>query len=777
MIITKKWLNEWIDIEDIESEKICETLNSIGLEVESLTKVRIPSKIVVGYVKECIKHPDADKLSVCQVDIGDEVVQIVCGAKNVKKDQFVPVAIIGAILGKDFKIKKAKLRGVESNGMICSSKEIGLPELGNGILELDDSIGELIIGKELNSYELLNDDVIEIELTANRGDCLSVYGVARDLSAALDREMYQIETINEKEGGLGIGRVLSLSSKDECKASLLYKVFEKKELSNPLLLNLRLAFVDKKQDDVYGVYKTYTTHSTGVIVKLYSCDKMMQEEDKKCEIRLEKNDNGAEYIKISDKISYIGFDENRDFLPTSDTKKILFEESYIDPYSISEVGKVLKIKNDKTFYHSSRGSEPDLNFGLDYFKLLMGKYGIVEWYNGCEVVDNEPQMKAINVYISKIDAIVGQKIEKSQVVKILQNLGFFINMKDDSDLLGVKIPVYRHDVKNAQDITEEIVRIIGIDNIISKPLEYEEFNNQNKAYKNYKKRLYFRKKASYSGFFEVTNYVFTDGKKLNRLMLQRVDKEKELINPVNNELDGIRSSLLLGLLETASRNIKYGKKSIRLFEIGTVFDKSRKESLKFSFIFSGEMQRASLRNHGKPNEIDFFNFAQKISSIIGEFEVEKSDKCKSFLSPYESGNIIKNGKNIGFIGRIHIDIENEFDLLKTYFCEIEFDKLSSEDVKVKSYSKYPSIERDFSFLLSKDLEYKTIKDAVYKDKSKEIVDIYPIDRFESSELGDNVSITVKFIIQSHEKTLNEDEVNNILTPILEKLKSKGIEIR
>ena len=196
MIVTRTWLEEFVNISKITTDDICKTLNSIGLEVDSVEKVRIASGVVVGKVLEKEKHPDADKLNVCQVDIGSETVQIVCGAKNVDAGQYVPVATVGCKLSPDFKIKKAKLRGVASHGMICSSTEIGLPKLNDGILELDDSIGELVIGKELSEYKLLNDDIIEIELTANRGDCLSINGVARELCAFYNIPLTEQETNN-----------------------------------------------------------------------------------------------------------------------------------------------------------------------------------------------------------------------------------------------------------------------------------------------------------------------------------------------------------------------------------------------------------------------------------------------------------------------------------------------------------------------------------------------------------------------------------------------------
>ncbi len=777
MIITRNWLSEWIDIRDISTEKICETLNSIGLEVDSLESIKIPKGVVVGYVEKCDKHPDADKLSVCQVDVGDETLQIVCGAKNVKAGQYVPVAKIGAVLGDNFKIKKAKLRGVESSGMICSSEEIGLPKLNDGILELDDSIGELVVGKEMGEYKDINDDIIDIELTANRGDCLSVYGVARDLSAAFKRELKKIDRVDDQNGNLGIGRILSLNVKDRCVSSLLYRVFETNKLKKPLLLNLRLAFAGIKAKDGYDIYKNYTTHSTGVIAKLYSCDRLIDEESKKCEISLQKDKNEAEFVKILDKISYVGLDEDEEMIPNDEDKRIIFEESYIDPKFISSKGKLLDTKNDETFYHSSRGSEPDLEFGSRYFQRLIDRYSLVKWYNGVEIIDNKPEKVVVNVHVSKINALIGQEIEKSRIVSILKDLGFEIDMKDEFDLISVKVPLYRHDIQNGQDITEEIVRIIGIDNIKSSPLVYVESNNQNSAYKKYKKRLGYRKKASSVGFFEVVNYVFTDSKVLDRLKLQRVAENKDLLNPVTNELDTLRSSMVPGLIETVSRNIKYNKKSIRLFEIGSVFDKKREESLKISFIFSGEVARAALRNHGKPNIIDFYTFAQKISSIIGEFEVVKSSSNRDFLSPYESGDVVKDGKVIGFIGRVHIDIESEFDLYRTYICEIDFEKLSLEFVLAKGYSKYPSIERDFSFLVANDISYKKVKDFISEVKKDEIVDFYPIDIFKDDSLKDSVSLTIRFILQSDVKTLSEDDINDVLSPVLDRLKVEGILLR
>ncbi len=258
MIVTKQWLNEWIDLGAIDTDKISLALNAIGLEVDGLTKIRIPQNVVVGKVISCEKHPNADKLNVCQVDVGENVQQIVCGAKNVAEGQMVAVALIGAELPGGLKIKKAKLRDVESCGMICSSTELGLPKINDGIMILDESIGKLEIGKPLCEYPLINDDVIEIGLTPNRGDCQSIYGVARDLSVYFDLEVKTLGSKEEEEKQPGVGRVLHLHGSEALDGSYMYKVFDNKEIDVPLIIQLRLGFAEIDNSCLLGKLIDYS---------------------------------------------------------------------------------------------------------------------------------------------------------------------------------------------------------------------------------------------------------------------------------------------------------------------------------------------------------------------------------------------------------------------------------------------------------------------------------------------------------------------------------------
>lgn len=263
MIISKHWLNEWVDLSEVSGETLSKTLNSIGLEVDSYKEINLPKSIVVGYVKSREKHPDADKLSVCQVDVGSETLQIVCGAKNVEAGQFVPVALIGTTMPNGLEIKKAKLRGIESCGMICSSTELGLPNTNDGILPLDESIGKLKLGTSLGEFEAFKDVIIEVDVTANRGDCQNLHGIAREICTALDLNMKDSHENEDSENLLGIGRIASVRTEDKVNGSFLYKAFElKNALSENLLTRLRLALIECQKTNLVERLLEYATFCT-----------------------------------------------------------------------------------------------------------------------------------------------------------------------------------------------------------------------------------------------------------------------------------------------------------------------------------------------------------------------------------------------------------------------------------------------------------------------------------------------------------------------------------
>jgi len=765
MIVTKKWLQEWIDLCDVSVDEICEKLNSIGLEVDSVNELRIPSKVVVAKVLSCEKHPDADKLNVCKVDIGSKVTQIVCGAKNVADGQYVCAALPGADLGNGFVIKEAKLRGVESNGMICGADEIGLPKMNEGILILDESIGELELGKELCEYELLNDTIIDIELTANRGDCQSVRGIARDLAAAFERELLEYESVfksvslNEKS--------IEFHAEEDVKCSLLYKIAYINECRGGLIEAFRLACVDKYSDDPFSQVLKYSMHSTGVILRAYDFKKCA-DINAHAVISLKKDKNGVPCVYHEDKLlSVVGLNQSDESKFTGG-QSVILEASYIDPSLVSELKMTRKIEADDLFYNTSRGSESDLSLGMGYVCDAMSDF--------CNVLIDEKEYsydfgedaKRLEIEPNYIENFIGYRIELNVIESILRRLGFGCEFVDEK--IKVTIPKFRADIEHSQDIVEEIVRIVGIDNIKSKPLEFVEKRRLNKIYDLYKKRIKYRQKAAGSGFFESVHYFFDNKELMRKFGIDTLDDELDLLNPITAELNTLRTTLVLNLIKSASYNIKNSYKSVRLFELGSVVDAKRDQSEKMAFIFCGQIEDAFVSNHGKPEDINFFAFCRKISSVIGKFELRKSEDNKALLSPYEQAKIIIDKEEIGFIARVHADVEREFDLPKTYVCEVDFKSLRSGIIEAENYSKFPSLNRDLSLLVPKRFSFGDIKEKLNTLLPKEIKSFYPIDIYESEELGDSVSLTVRFEMGSDEKTLKEDEITSLMQNILEVLK-------
>lgn len=774
MIVTRNWLNEYIQIKDISSEEICRALNAIGLEVDSLKECRVPAGVVVGKVLSCEKHPDADKLNVTIVDVGSETLQIVCGAKNVAKDQFVCVAKVGAVLGKDFKIKEAKLRGVESNGMICSSSEIGLVETNDGIIELDESIGELELGKELCQYSLLNDDIIEIELTANRGDCLSIHGVARDLSSALDIELTQKETTYE-EDPRGIGRVVELDSSVDVDCNLKYMFFEKNGLKTDFLTTLRLCMVDVGISNEILNYLSYATHESGVILRAYDFSKLAHDENGKVTLHLSHDADKIDRVYSGKSlVTTVGLEQNSEFDANDSCSEILVEASYVKPEEIASKRYETNNKTDDLYYKSSRGSETDLEFGMKVLSQSIKNDAKI--YSGYEeTIDNDEEL-ILQVEESFIHDFIGHIISDTKIIQILQSLGFDVEFR--GEFFIVKVPHFRSDIKNSQDIIEEIVRIYGIDNIESKALNYTERRIVNPTYEKIKKRRFYRNRAVGAGFYESVHYFFENRDDLGKYGFSVVKSEMDLKNPISSELNSFRTTLCLHLLRSASKNSKVGRRSIKIFELGRVVDEALNESEKLSFILSGNSECESLKNSAKVEEFSFVDAVDNLSKIVGEFSLVEGKTTNKLFNPYEYARVIVKGRDIGFISRVHLEVEKEFDLNRSYICELDFESLKYEVVQVDNYSKFQSSQKDLSFLIPQDMNFGKIRSELDGKIDKSIVSFYPIDLYDGKELEDKRSLTLRFILQLDGGTLQESDIVKAMDSVSTVLKDKlGLEIR
>ncbi len=779
MIVTRSWLNEWINLDGITTEDICKTFNSIGLEVDSLKSYNVPKKIIFGRVLECEKHPDADKLSVCKVDIGSSVRQIVCGASNVREGIDVVVATVGATMPNGMAIKPVKLRGVESEGMICSSSEIGLEDTGKGIMEIDSSIGDYKLGQEVSTNHIFRDDVIEIELTANRGDCLSIRGVARDLSAAFDRPIKET-TVNDKEDKkVGIGRILSIKHDKDLNVNLEYKAVDLNSLVIPFMVKLRLSQIDENRDTDIESLMLYATHSTGVILRAYKFSLLCNDEDNelKANIELRKDENGYASIVSNQKLSTVGIIQEDVSKVDYKDGNVLVEASYIAPDIISKQMQECKIASGPMYYKTSRGSEPELAKGISYVLDMIEENSSSSFYGGTMGVSNSYSEKIVSVSHKDIDEIIGAKIDAQRINKLLKNLGFNTS-KSSSNGFVVTVPRFRHDISHKQDIIEEIVRLVGIDNIPSKPFVFTEKNQLEDDYFKYKKRTVYRHKASQSGFNESIHFVFDEKKTLTKYGFETISDKQEILNPIVNTLDTLRTTLLTGLLKATSANVKNGYASVRLFEVGSVFNADRDESLKMAMVFSGDITKESLSNLGKPSKIDFAFFAQKVSDVIGSFELKEFETTHSLSHTYQSASIIQNGEVIGELFKLHPTVQKEYGLDETFACELDFEKLQFELKKAKPTSKYQASFRDLSIIVPSSVKYETIKEVIEKNATDELIRFYPVDKYSDESLGDNVSLSIRFMLRSDEKTLEEEDITLAMDSILNALNSElGIGLR
>ena len=776
MIVTRSWLEEWIDLSGISTEEIAKTFNSIGLEVDRLVEYRVPSKIVFGKVLECEKHPDADKLNVCQVDIGSSVRQIVCGAANVRAGLTVAVATLGAQMPSGLVIKPVKLRGVDSDGMICAASELGLVDMGKGILEIDSSMGECTIGNEVSTNPLFNDDLIEIELTANRGDCLSIRGVARDLSAAFDRAVKEY-VVTDNDDKRGIGRVLALSYEKDLNVNLNYKALNLKDLEVPTLVKLRLAQIEEKRECEVETMLLYVTQSTGVILRAYRHDFFVKDDEKIAKVVLNEDKNAYACIQGKETASIVGIIQNDNSKLQNAEGTMLLEASYIPPDIISKKMADSKIEYGPMFYKTSRGSEPALDAGLAYCVDLLEANSNATTYSGRIELMNSYSEKIVMVTKQEIDEIIGAKIDKVVVAKILKNLGFDTS-KSATDKFVISVPQFRHDIVNKQDIVEEIVRMVGIDNIPSKPFVLTEDNRLEDNYFEYKKRSIFRHRGAQSGFYEAVHFVFDEKKVLKSYGFETTKEELELLNPIVQTLDTLRPTLLTGLLKSASNNVKNGYASVRLFEIGSVFTPERKESYSMAFLFSGEKENENISNAGKPANVDFAYFVQKISDVVGSIELRENKTTHSLSHDFQSATVLLQGEVVGELFRVHPSVEKKYDLPSTFMCELDFTKIPYGLKFAQKTSKYQASFKDLSLIMPQSMSYENVKQMIESAEISNLIRFYPVDKYIDEALGKNMSLSIRFVLQSTEKTLEEEDITSAMDSILAQLSTKlGIGLR
>jgi len=362
-------------------------------------------------------------------------------------------------------------------------------------------------------------------------------------------------------------------------------------------------------------------------------------------------------------------------------------------------------------------------------------------------------------------------IEINKIVTILQKLGFEVNSMG-TDVIAVGVPLFRHDIKNIQDIAEEIVRIIGINNIEAKPLSFTEKPRLNATINRYKIKKEFKNRAVGAGYYENVSYVFSDKALLEKYHFPTIEDKLELVNPITEELNTLRSTILINLLNAVKRNVSYSRKSIPLFEIGAIFNSKREQSEAISFVFSGQSENEGIKNAGKPQMIDFATFTQKVAAVIGAFELEPCSYKNGLIHPYQSANVLLDGKICGFISKLHPSVQEAFDIPVTFIAELDFDALLPTHINAEAISKFQGVYKDLSIVLDKSYSYYKVAKVLKALDLPLLKDIYPVDIYEDEKLGDKKSLTIRFFIQSLDKTLEESDIEFVMNEIMTALKTK-----
>ncbi|GAA9322683.1 phenylalanine--tRNA ligase subunit beta [Helicobacter pylori] len=738
--------------------KLCEDLSCLGLEVESCIPCAAPKNVVVGKVLEKAPHKNAEKLSVCQVGVGKEVLQIVCGAKNVAPNQFVPVALNGALIGSTT-IAKTELRGVESCGMICSSSELGFPKINDGILELDESVGELVLGKELNEYAPFNTHVLEISLTPNRGDCLSVLGIAREISAFYHTPLKPIKALNFTPTSDSI----VLHADENIESHLAYYLVCNHSLKTPLKVKLSLAHNNALSENDLNNFIEFSMHFSGVIMNAYSLNITP------IDLSVKNDENNLESVYINhQKRSTIAI-KHQDQKDLSG--HLLLEASYTDPISLSLKLHALKDKtlqkDNALIYRSARGSNPNLLDGLNFLSAHL-KAAVLE----SKQTQHSLKDRTLKFKLEDITEILGLVVEKEKIQGILKNLGFKVSIKVSNSkpqILEIVVPNFRHDIKTIQDIAEEILRFVGIDHLISKPLDSVSNKKSNPHYDTHRFFENLKHKALACGFKEVIHYVFYSKEKQQKLGFEVLEDPLELQNPITTELNTLRTSLVCGLLDASLRNKNLGFKSIALYEKGSVYNAEREEIQKLSFLASGLQKKESYPD-AKGKAWDFYSFAECVSKVIGDFSLEKLTAQTPINHPYQNAKIIQNHKIIGVIAKIHPKVIQELDLFESYYAEIDASKLKRPAMLLKPFSIYPSSVRDLTLIIDENTAFSKIKKALKDAQIPNLSEILPLDIFKESD--NTIALSVRCVIHSLEKTLNDEEVNSAVQKALEILEKE-----
>lgn len=792
MKVSLKWLSDYIDLSDVSVEEAAEIITKAGLEVDEVIDNRkVYQNFVVGYVKEKKKHPNADRLSLCVVSDGEEDYNVVCGAPNVKAGQKVPFAKVGAVIPKGgFEIKKAKIRGEVSVGMICAEDELGISDDHEGIMVLDSSLKE---GTDLAKALGLDDVTFEIDLTPNRPDALSHIGVARDLAASLNRP-FKLPEIKLEETEEESSKYAKVTIEDEegCPRYIGKVVRDVTIKESPEWLKKKLTAIGLRPINNVVDVTNYVLYEIGQPLHAFDLDKLegneiivkqAGEQEKFTTLDSKERDLQPTDLMICDgkkPVAFAGIMGGENSEVTESTKNVLIESAYFNPSRIRKTAKRLALSTDAS-YRFERGTDIEITlWAARRAAQLIAELGDGKVCKGeIDVYPKKFVPKVVDLRFARVNKILGYEVDSKKVTDIIKNLGIKITSVTDEKLTA-EIPAFRPDIEREIDLIEEIARIHGYDNI-------PEMNHiQIVLEKNVDQSKYvdeLRNKLVGLGFNEmVTNSL------LNEEKANLFGKPIALMNPNSKEMSHLRTSLIPGALTTVSNNLKVREPNLSLFEIGHTFENVGNGKIKsFDDILEREMLLMVITGnasqdewHSKARSFTIYDIKGSIEELFSSLSI--TDKISSSFVKEENG--LKNlilysfGKEgIAKIGQLNEDILKLYDIEQpVYMAEIDIDKLKAIELgekKFKPLLKYPKVIRDCAFVLDKKITNSDVEKTIYEGSSKLLKNIKLFDIFESNSLGEGKkSLAFQLEYFDSTRTLTEEEVDKDFWGAIETVKTK-----
>ncbi len=789
MKVTYNWLREFVDV-NASPEDIASRLTSAGMEVEEIIYQNAHlHDVVVGRILKIEKHPQADKLVVCQVDIGKEITQIITAATNVFEGAIVPVSLPGADLVNGIKIQKAKMRGVESCGMFCSGEELGIDEnyfegAGvNGILILP---SDMVPGTPIDKALKLDDVIFDVNITPNRADCMSVIGLAREVCAlygipmrkvnlSYDIDVYAKDTVRDY--------VNVNVSTPNCQRYMASAITNVKIERSPLWMRARLNAVGIKPINTMVDITNYVLIEMGQPLHAFDQELIAGSQINVRQARVGESITALNHntYNLDDSIMVIADSEKPMVIAgviggtnsciNDNTKKCVLESAVFDLKSIRLTSRKIGVRTDSSARYSKGVNVANAELGMARALHLVSKIGCGKVVRGSiDIASVKNEARKITVSVNLINQILGLQIPSSDMLIILNNLG--IESTIAGDRITCLIPPYREDLENDYDIAEEVIRLYGYaayDNV-----NYELFQNSAVTEGHHHPRLLmerkFRNALVEHGFFENVSYTLVPSDMADRLLIEDGDIRKNLIriaNPISEDISCMRTSLAQSLFTNIAYNLSVGNKNLRMFECGRIYltDKLPLDKL--------PTEKNMIALATCEEGFDFFNMKGILEGLLEKtslsYQLERSKE--PYLHPGISADIIADNKKIGSFGQIHPSVAKNYGLPNNViYAEIDDDYLASLPTKkivAKAISKYPIVERDLAVVVDESVTAQEMLDAIKSAcgnlyYSSEIFDIY-----RSDAIGENKkSMAFNVKLSDMNKTLTDEEVNKIMQKIL-----------